>query len=89
MKKTILEMAAQLFTLVVLGTTSAQTADKDGFISIFNGKTLEGWEAMPAKTAPAWTVKDGIIVGNGDKGRGYLTYSPNKEVADLELKFSY
>ena len=89
MKKTILKKITQLVTLMVLGSTSAQSADKDGFIPIFNGKTLEGWEAMPAKTAPAWTVKDGIIVGNGDKGRGYLTYSPNKEVADLELKFSY
>jgi len=28
-------------------------------------------------------------VGDGDKGRGYLTYSPNKNVADLEMKFSY
>jgi hypothetical protein len=89
MKKTILKKVTQLVTLMVLGTTSAQSADKDGFISIFDGKTLKGWEAMPAKTAPAWTVKDGIIVGNGDKGRGYLTYSPNKEVSDLELKFSY
>jgi len=44
---------------------------------------------MPANTAPAWTVMDGMIVGNGDKGRGYLTYAPNKNVADLELKFSY
>ena len=89
MKKTVLKKVTQLVTLMVLGTTSAQSADKDGFISIFDGKTLKGWEAMPAKTAPAWTVKDGIIVGNGDKGRGYLTYSPNKEVSDLELKFSY
>ena len=30
-----------------------------------------------------------MIVGNGDKGRGYLTYTANKNVADLELKFSY
>ncbi len=68
---------------------AAQGADKDGFISIFDGKTLKGWEATPAKTAPAWTVKKGMIVGNGDKGRGYLTYTPIKNVADLELKFSY
>jgi len=68
---------------------AAQGADKDRFISIFDGKTLKGWEATPAKTAPAWTVKKGMIVGNGDKGRGYLTYTPNKNVADLELKFSY
>ena len=59
------------------------------FVSIFDGKTLKDWEAIPANTSAAWTVKDGMIVGNGDKGRGYLTYSPNKEVADLELKFSY
>jgi len=68
---------------------AAQGADKDRFISIFDGKTLKGWEATPAKTAPAWTVKKGMIVGNGDKGRGYLTYIPNKNVADLEMKFSY
>jgi hypothetical protein len=75
--------------LGALGWATAQGAGKDGFASIFDGKTLKGWEAMPARTAPAWTVQDGIIVGNGDKGRGYLTYAPNKNVADLELKFSY
>ena len=62
--------------------------DKDGFVSIFDGKTLKGWEALPAKTAPAWTVKDGMIVGDGDKGQGYLTFE-NKEIADLEIKLSY
>ena len=75
--------------LGALGWATAQAAGKDGFISIFDGKTLKGWEAMPAETAPAWTVRGGMIVGTGDKGRGYLTYAPNKNVADLELKFSY
>ncbi|MCH2383278.1 MAG: DUF1080 domain-containing protein, partial [Pedosphaera sp.] len=56
--------------LGMLGWATAQAAGKDGFVSIFDGKTLKGWEAMPARTAPAWTVQDGIIVGNGDKGRG-------------------
>ena len=76
-------------SLLLLGCVTVQSAAKDGFISIFDGKTLQGWEATPAKTAPAWTVKEGMIVGNGDKGRGYLTYTPNKNVADLEMKFSY
>ena len=80
---------AQCLALGVLGIFSAHAADRGEFISIFDGKTLKGWEAMPANTAPAWTVMDGMIVGNGDKGRGYLTYAPNKNVADLELKFSY
>ena len=73
-----------LFVLCVV-----QGADKDGFVSIFDGQTLKGWEATPAKTASAWTVKKGMIVGKGEKGRGYLTYTPNKNIADLELKFSY
>ena len=75
--------------LLFLGLASVQGAAKDGFVSMFDGKTLKGWEATPAKIAPAWTVQDGMIVGNGDKGRGYLTYTANKNVADLELKFSY
>ncbi len=82
-------MKTRTAIIFMLGTFFAQAADKGGFISIFDGKTLKGWEATPAKTAPAWTVKKGMIVGNGDHGRGYLTYSPNKNVADLELKFSY
>ena len=78
---------ANLLFVVILAT--AQAVEKDGFVSMFDGKTLKGWEATPSKTAAAWTVKDGMIVGNGDKGRGYLTYTPNKNVADLEMKFSY
>ena len=62
--------------------------DDAGFQQIFDGKSLDGWE--PTKGAEsAWQVKDGILVGTGDKGRGYLTYVGNKQVADLEMKFSY
>lgn len=33
--------------------------DADGFIKIFDGKTLNGWEGDPAY----WDVEDGCIVG--------------------------
>lgn len=62
--------------------------DKDGFVSIFDGMTLKGWEALPAETAPVWTVQDGMIVGAGDKGQGYLSFE-KKEIADLEIKLKY
>ena len=62
--------------------------DEEGFVSIFNGKTLKGWKALPENTAPAWTVRDGMIIGDGDKGQGYLTFE-NTEIADLEIKLSY
>ena len=83
-------VAALSFGIFTTGAQAADTkADKDGFVTIFDGKTLNGWEATPAKSAPAWEAKNGAIVGTGDKGRGYLTYSKNKNVADLEMKFSY
>ena len=74
--------------MVVLVMVQVAEAKPEGFIKIFDGKTLNGWEAMPAKTAPAWTVEDGMIVGNGAKARSYIVYQ-NKSVADLELKFAY
>ena len=83
-------MSSFLTGLVLLfGFITAQAAEKGGFVSMFDGKSLTGWEPEPARPAGAWTVKDGWIVGNGDKGRGYLTYAGNKDVADLEMKFSY
>ena len=77
-----------LATLVLAFACVAVHAAEDGFVSIFDGKTLKGWEAMPAKAAPAWSVKDGMIVGDGDKARGYLAFE-KKDIADLELKLSY
>ncbi len=82
-------LAAAAILACSLIASAAPPKGEAGFVSMFDGKTLDGWEATPANTAPAWTVKDGMIVGNGDKGRGYLTYSRNKQVADLELRFSY
>lgn len=79
--------------LAIIGAVVAlsgllQAADKEekGFVSIFDGKTLKGWEDDGKN--PAWYVKDGVIEGDGDKGRGYLVYE-NKELSNFELKFSY
>jgi hypothetical protein len=63
-------------------------ADEEGFVSMFDGKTLKGWEEMPATDKKAWSVKDGIIVGEGGEGRGYLVYE-KRDIADFEMKFSY
>jgi hypothetical protein len=81
-----------LGTLALLYSTNASAeapSAESGFVSIFDGKTLDGWVAMPAKTAPAWVVRNGMIVGDGDKGEGYLAYSRNKQIADFELRLSY
>lgn len=73
---------------VSAGASATEPKTESGFTRMFDGKSLEGWTVMPAKTAQAWTVEDGMIVGDGDKGTGYLVYD-KKDIADLELKFSY
>jgi hypothetical protein len=76
-----------LLAFITLIPISSYAGDK-GFTSVFDGKSLKGWE--PTKGAEsAWRVDHGILIGTGDKGRGYLTYTGNMEIADLEMKFSY
>ncbi len=75
--------------LLSAGATAAETDDEDGFVSMFDGKTLDGWSVSRPGAAKAWSVKDGMIVGEGDKGRSYLIYEKNKELADFEMKFCY
>jgi hypothetical protein len=56
--------------------------DDEGFVSIFNGSSLEGWKVLPPESAAAWTIENGMIVGNGDQGKSYLVFE-NHEIADL------
>jgi 3-keto-disaccharide hydrolase len=39
-------------------------ADKDGWVSMFDGKTLNGWKA--SQNPEAWSVRDGAITGDGE-----------------------
>jgi hypothetical protein len=83
-----------LLTQGVWGEESANKAQpkveqEDGFVSMFDGMTLDGWSVSPRSAAKAWYVRDGIIVGEGDQGRSYLVYEENKNVADFEMKFAY
>ena len=73
---------------LLLGRANAENSN-EGFVSIFDGKTLEGWSASFPKASEAWYVRDGYIVGEGSKGRCYLIYDGNRDLADFELKFTY
>ena len=59
---------------VSAGAAAAEKASESGFVPMFDGKSLRGWSVKPAKAAKAWTVEGGMIVGDGDKGRSYLTF---------------
>jgi type 1 glutamine amidotransferase len=65
------KVAIGLLACVMFGTCSAaQQADEDGWISLFNGKNLDGWKA--SENQGTFTVKDGELVVYGD--RSHLFY---------------
>jgi hypothetical protein len=60
-----------------------------GFLRIFNGKDLTGWEGNPK----LWSVKDGAITGqttaeNPTKGNTFLIWT-NGILADFELRCAF
>ena len=67
----------------------AQEKDKDGFVAIFNGKDLTGWEADPK----IWSVENECLVGQSPDGKPYdkqnYVYWAKDEPADFVLKLKY
>jgi hypothetical protein len=55
--------------ILPLGLRADDPSGKDGWVAIFNGKDLNGWEAYgrqgKTETSPSWVVKDGVIEGSG------------------------
>ena len=74
--------------LVSAGVSAEDKKPEPGFVSMFDGKTLKGWSTLPKKASKAWSVKEGAIVGEGDKGRSYLVWE-NHDIADFEMKLCY
>jgi hypothetical protein len=51
--------------------SAEKSADKEGWISLFDGKTLDGWKAN--EHPDNWTVEDGNIVGRGPRSHLFCT----------------
>jgi hypothetical protein len=89
-----LSTIALLAFAVVAGAGHAQEKkidlpqpDADGFIVIFNGKDLNGWEGLE----DYWTVKDGSISGHETKDKSKQTFLvfTGFKVRDFELRCKY
>jgi len=89
MRKTLLGFLTilALFYSVPFGLA----AETDGFVPIFNGKDLDGWDGNPA----IWSVEDGCITGvTGTNDDNKLTYNEfliwrQGEVDDFVLTFDF
>ncbi len=74
MTRTVLT-SALLIAITFLSSASVlaqdkETKDKEGFISLFDGKSLEGWKVN--ESPDSFSVKDGTIIANGP--RAHLFY---------------
>lgn len=81
--------SAMLFGLTLLVAGQTAFADDDGFQSIFDGKSLDGWDGNPK----FWSVEDGAITGrttaeNPTKGNTFLIWRDG-QVGDFELTLEY
>ena len=88
MAKRILPTAVGL-TCILLCTLSLAAEVEEGFVPIFNGKDLAGWEGEEG----FWSVQDGAITGIASPEKPvvaatYLMWRGGK-AADFELRFSY
>lgn len=74
-------LAAALGLLFIAPTASA--ADKDGWVSLFDGKSFKGWKASENKDS--WKIEDGCFVCFGP--RSHLFYIGDKKpFKDFEFK---
>jgi hypothetical protein len=66
---TIVRIFAAIGAMALCGSLSAQqwppTPGKEGWISMFDGKTLDGWKT--GDNPESWRVVDGAIVGDGER----------------------
>ena len=69
------------------GETAPPKPDSDGFLSMFDGKTLDHWHGLEG----FWSVKDGAISGQESKEHPApqtdLIY--DKSFGDFELRYKY
>jgi hypothetical protein len=59
-----------LFILALAALGPAPVRAGDGFIPLFNGKDLSGWQAKGGGKLESWSVKDGVLTAQA--GRGWL-----------------
>ena len=73
------------FPVALLAAVGLATTADEGFVSLFDGKSLEGWSSVGGKP-DNWSVQDGVLVTKG-QGGGWL--STNKMYSDFVLKLEY
>jgi len=78
-------LALIVFSISVLAGNSSAVAADEGWTSLFDGKTLEGW--IQKNGTATYRVEDGTIVGKTTKGSPNSFLCSEKDYGDFELEF--
>src|SRR5512136_3272687 len=81
-------VAVAVGTFFILAMTPQTSSDDAGFVSIFDGKTLQGWHVSTKTghgTGGRWVVENGAIIGSQDKpGNGGIIIT-DAQYGDFEV----
>jgi hypothetical protein len=69
---------------ILLGMVPLAAREDDGWVSLFDGKTLSGWTMVEHRQGGSkWEVVDGAIVGTGQSS---MLYSPKGEYTNFRFR---
>ena len=77
--------AFSLLMIVALTISSASAKDKDGWVKLFDGKSLDGW--IQKNGTASYEVKDGTVLGKTAVGSPNSFLCTEKSYGDFELEF--
>ena len=76
----------QLSAVLLLSPALALAGEKE-FVPLFDGKTLDGWHALPGGK---WEVKDGVVVGSSPKSeRRHGLLASDKKYGDFTVRLKF
>ena len=82
------KLFALVLSLMIMSSLTLSTPQADsekGFVSLFDGKTLNGWKLVRGH-GPGYVIKDGTIVCPAEGGGNLLT---DKEYANFVFRFEF
>lgn len=82
----IRKLTLPILACLCVGFAPATRAQDTGWVSLFDGKTLEGWKKSTLGTA-TYKVVDGVIKGETVEGSPNTFLLSTKEYGDFELEF--
>ena len=85
MKRSITSVLAALVVAASVGCAAAGKDSGDGWISLFDGKTLNGW--IQKNGLATYRVEDGTIVGKSEVNSPNSFLCTEKDYGDFELTF--